>query len=151
MYGPRCEYCRHYNQAGARFCEACEFPLDGDAGAGGPSARHAPGDDTPAPPFEGAGDVLSPMLAVYRKHFTLVGTLVLVAMVPEALLQFGVMGLVTPGAVLEGPGSAGIGSAARSAAPKPPSARGGWDGSTACRCVRARARSYLESGGTKTS
>lgn len=49
----------------------------------------APFDDIPAPPFKGAGDVISPMLAVYRKHFTLVGILVLVTTVPEALLQYG--------------------------------------------------------------
>ncbi|MBV9923938.1 MAG: hypothetical protein JOZ96_02785 [Acidobacteria bacterium] len=51
----------------------------------------SPADDIPAPPFKGAGDVISPMLAVYRKHFTLVGILVLVATLPQALLQYGIM------------------------------------------------------------
>ena len=31
------------------------------------------------------------MLAVYRKHFTLVGILVLVTMVPQALLQYSLL------------------------------------------------------------
>ena len=98
MYGPRCEHCRQDNQAGAKFCEACGFPLR-DA-AGGPSARHTPGDDIPAPPFKGAGDVLSPMLAVYRKHFTLVGVIVLVTTLPQTLLQYFIF--VTTGATYGG-------------------------------------------------
>ena len=56
----------------------------------------APADDIPAPPFKAAGDVISPMLAVYRKHFTLVGALVLVAALPQALLQYSIIGLTGP-------------------------------------------------------
>jgi hypothetical protein len=77
-------------------------PFDSTAGSswtasdtgepGGAWSPHTPADDIPAPPFKGAGDVISPMLAVYRKHFTLVGALVLVTMVPEALLQFAFVG-----------------------------------------------------------
>jgi hypothetical protein len=69
----------------------------------------APAEDIPAPPFQSAGDVISPMLAVYRKHFTLVGALVLVAMVPEALLRFGFLGFMAGGAVRGGVGSGGVG------------------------------------------
>lgn len=58
-----------------------------------------PGEAIPAPPFRGIGDVLSPMLAMYRKHFTLVGILVLVATLPEALLQFGLRLWASSGAV----------------------------------------------------
>jgi hypothetical protein len=54
----------------------------------------SPADDIPSPPFKGAGDVISPMLAVYREHFTLVGLLVLVATLPQALLQYGIMNAV---------------------------------------------------------
>lgn len=110
MYGPRCEYCRHYNQAGAKFCEECESPLVEDAGepggaAGGSSAWHTPADGIPSPPFKGAGDVLSPMLAVYRKHFTLVGVIVLLTTLPQTLLQYFVF--VTTGATYRGGGLAG--------------------------------------------
>lgn len=55
----------------------------------------APSDEIPAPPFKGAGDVISPMLAVYRKHFTLVGLLVLVVAVPDALLQYSLLSATT--------------------------------------------------------
>ncbi|MDX6484367.1 MAG: hypothetical protein QOE95_2138 [Gaiellaceae bacterium] len=100
MNSPRCEYCEHINREGAEVCEACNFPLGGERTAGwagphgeepGSSAGWSPADDIPSPPFKGAGDVISPMLAVYRKHFTLVGILVLVTTLPQALLQYGIM------------------------------------------------------------
>lgn len=111
MNGPRCEYCRHYNHAAAEFCEACEFPLVTDpfAGkipraAGGPSASPNVADSIPAPPFKRAGDVVSPMLAVYRKHFMLVGSLVLAVTIPEALLRYFVVDFKGVGARLTGTG-----------------------------------------------
>src|SRR5215203_1758009 len=99
MNGPRCEYCHHYNHVAAEFCEACESPLiagpaagEHTRAAGEPSAQPTAVDAVPSPPFKSAGDVVSPMLAVYRKHFTLIGILVLVTMAPQALLQYFVMG-----------------------------------------------------------
>ena len=101
MTSPHCEYCGHVNRPGARLCDACDFPLGGDRTAGwadpsrdagwaasDPFVQGAPGGAIPAPPFKDVGDVLSPMLAVYRKHFTLVGILVLLTTLPEALLQY---------------------------------------------------------------
>lgn len=98
MYGPRCDHCRHYNHPGADFCEACEAPLAVAPAAGEPrragdrpAVQDSPADAVPSPPFKGAGDVVSPMLAVYRKHFTTVGILVLLTMVPEALVRYGLV------------------------------------------------------------
>lgn len=117
MNNPLCAVCGHVNRVGAVTCEMCDARLDagerpfadGQPGearepfapagepswsasdASGPGGEWAPTDEIPAPPFKGAGDVISPMLAVYRKHFTLVGLLVLVAIVPEALLNYGVI------------------------------------------------------------
>jgi hypothetical protein len=59
----------------------------------------SPAEEIPSPPFKSAGDVISPMLAVYRKHFTLIGILVLVTTVPEALLQYGVIDAMGTGPV----------------------------------------------------
>lgn len=112
MNGPRCEYCRHFNPRGARFCEACEAPLaagpaagEPSPAAGGPSAQPTAADAIPAPPFRRAGDVISPMLVVYRKHFTLVGILVLTTMVPEALVRYGVVDFKRGGLVFAGAGT----------------------------------------------
>lgn len=78
----------------------------GPGGGWAPAAdADGPADDIPAPPFKGAGDVISPMLAVYRKHFTLVGILVLVTMVPQALLQYGIMEGFGTGSARSGPGT----------------------------------------------
>jgi hypothetical protein len=121
MNNPVCAVCGHVNRVGSVACEMCDARLgaaeqpEADerhgearepfAPAGGPprAASDASGaggawattDEIPAPPFKGAGDVISPMLAIYRKHFTLVGLLVLVAIVPEALLQFGLINSTT--------------------------------------------------------
>lgn len=113
MNSPRCEYCGHLNHADAENCAGCDFPVGADRGGRAAGAwgqpRRAPGvtfgagapdDAIPAPPFKGAGDVISPMLAVYRKHFTLVGILVLVATVPEALIRYGVLDLTGAGIAL---------------------------------------------------
>lgn len=111
MNGPRCHYCHHYNHAAAEFCEACESPLiNGPAAgehapaAGRPSAQSTAADSVPSPPFKRAGDVVSPMLAVYRKHFTLVGILVLAVTMPEALLRYFVVDFTGAGAMLTGVG-----------------------------------------------
>ncbi|HEX6183753.1 MAG TPA: YciC family protein [Pyrinomonadaceae bacterium] len=61
-----------------------------DPGGGEPRAGEPPV-NIPSPPFKGAGDVISPTLEVYRKHFLLVGALVLVTTLPVALLQYGVI------------------------------------------------------------
>lgn len=82
------------------------------AGPGGPwspadDIPPSPADDIPSPPFKGAGDVISPMLAIYRKHFTLVGILVLVATLPQALLQYGITGMVRMRPMSVGVGGSG--------------------------------------------
>jgi hypothetical protein len=135
MNNPVCAVCGHINRDGAVACEACDARLYTDvepdtADAFGdtpppfdstsePSwtasdtnepggAWAPPADDIPSPAFKGAGDVISPMLAVYRKHFTLVGILVLVTMVPEALLQYGILDVAGKGPVsVVGGGSGG--------------------------------------------
>lgn len=107
MNGPRCDYCRHYNHASAEFCESCEFPLKADTAAGESpraSAQPTAADYIPAPPFKSAGDVISPMLAVYRKHFTLIGILVLATMMPEALIRYGLVDFERVGFVSAGAG-----------------------------------------------
>ncbi len=45
-------------------------------------------------------DVLSPTLAVFREHFTLVGIFVLLATVPEALVRYSVADFTGTGAAL---------------------------------------------------
>lgn len=125
MNNPACAVCGQVNRAGAVACEACDARLDAEgrdaaddsygdarepfasAGASSwaasdpsePGGARSPADDIPAPPFKGAGDVISPMLAIYRKHFTLVGILVLVAVVPEALLQYALLDVAGTGPV----------------------------------------------------
>lgn len=100
MNGPRCDYCRHFNHPGADFCEACEFPLAVAHAAGEPPPWRPPVADIPAPPFKNMGDVLSPTLAVFRKHFTLVGIFVLLATVPEALVRYSVVDFTRTGTAL---------------------------------------------------
>ena len=123
MNNPLCAICGHVNRPDAVTCGACDARLDtagrevgdnppGNApppfdSTGGPAwtasdtseprGVRPPADDIPAPPFKGAGDVISPMLAVYRKHFTLVGILVLVTTVPESLLQYGFLSAASVG------------------------------------------------------
>lgn len=97
----KCEFCGHYNPAGAETCEECESPASGAAAhaSGESSSDHftahggrpgagAPTPDIPSPRFTRAGDVISPTLDVYRKHFVLVGLLVAVTTLPVALLQY---------------------------------------------------------------
>ena len=119
MNNPECAACGHVSRPGAASCEMCDrrFEAPGRAGdadysgdswgwSGEPAGRSWPGedstargdagpsagvgpDDIPSPPFKGAGDVFAPTLEVYRKHFVLVGLLVLVTTLPAALLQYG--------------------------------------------------------------
>lgn len=100
MNGPRCDYCRHYNRPGADFCEECEFPLVVAHAAGEPTPRRPPAAAIPAPPFKNMGDVLSPTLAVFRKHFTLVGLFVLAATMPEALVRYSIVDFTRAGSAL---------------------------------------------------
>lgn len=102
----KCEFCGHYNPAGAETCEECEFPVTAAAshGAGetsdyfaGPGAG-APPAGIPSPRFKVAGDVMGPMLEVYRKHFVLVGILVAVVTLPEALLTYAATQAIMAGA-----------------------------------------------------
>ncbi|MBV9924459.1 MAG: hypothetical protein JOZ96_05405 [Acidobacteria bacterium] len=139
MSNPVCAACGHVNRAGADACEMCDarlysfngaaaedpshgrpFGTEGapssswsESGPDAPGGDWSPADDIPSPPFKSAGDVISPMLAVYRKHFTLVGLLVLVTMVPEALIQFGVTAFrqSQAAALLDGTGGGGGGGA----------------------------------------
>jgi hypothetical protein len=69
-------------------------PVCADEGFDEAAGEGSPAEHVPAPPFGRARDVISPMLAVYRKHFTLVGILVLVTTVPQALLQYGALSLM---------------------------------------------------------
>lgn len=83
-----------FDSTGEPAWEASDTSAPG--GEWSPAADAAPpAEEIPAPPFKGAGDVISPMLAVYRKHFTLVGILVLVVTVPEALVQYGLLRATT--------------------------------------------------------
>jgi len=113
MTNPRCPVCGHVNIVGAAVCAMCDTRFvgraddagegasasEGYAGGGEPSAEGfnsfgeeaRPGTlptDIPSPQFKGVGDVLSPTLEVYRKHFLLVGLLVLVTALPPALFQY---------------------------------------------------------------
>jgi len=107
MNSPQCEYCGHINRAAAGVCEACDFPLGADRAAGGGASGHSPADAIPSPPFKTAGDVISPMLAVYRKHFTTVGILVLVTTLPQAMLNYGVIEWAVVSGEAGGTGGAG--------------------------------------------
>lgn len=86
----------------------------GDAGAAFPGEERRDGSlptDIPSPQFKGAGDVISPTLEVYRKHFLLVGLLVLVTTLPLVLLQYSLTAAIYSGGY-EGEGGGTIGAAA---------------------------------------
>lgn len=102
MTDPRCAVCGHVNRVGAAVCELCDTrpgepapPGAGEtfraAGAGRGAYSDPRPADVPSPPFKGAGDVISPTLEVFRKHFLLVGALVLVTTLPVVVLQYGVI------------------------------------------------------------
>ena len=82
---------RPFDWSGEPSATASESSEPGGAWAPSDDSHSSPADDIPSPPFKGVEDVVSPMLAVYRKHFTLVGILVLVTMVPQALLQYSLL------------------------------------------------------------
>ena len=117
MTNPKCAVCGHISRVGAAACEMCDtrFDAPGSAGAADPfgtsqepfgasaetswseaepSATYgeqpragALPTDIPSPHFKGVGDVVAPTLQVYRKHFILIGQLVLATTLPLALLQ----------------------------------------------------------------
>jgi hypothetical protein len=109
----KCQNCHHRNRADAESCEACELPLsDADTvesgdpfESRGASPRGEDDDeeprpgalptDVPSPQFKGVGDVIRPTLEFYRKHFTVVGLLVVLTTLPVALLQFALTRAVT--------------------------------------------------------
>lgn len=110
MNSSRCEYCGHFNRAGVVACAACNFPLGGDRTAGWarpsgkPFGQAPPVAHVPPSTFRNVGDALLPMLSVYRKHFTLVGALVLTTTVPEALIRYKMVDLSRAGVALTGAG-----------------------------------------------
>ena len=136
MTNPKCAACGHVNRVGAAVCEMCDTRLGDPAGAetaepfsaaeetsddysGGFGARGEGFDpagggaragglptDIPSPQFKGVGDVISPTLEVYRKHFTLVGLLVLTTTLPLAVLQYAAASAVISGS-FEGGGIGG--------------------------------------------
>lgn len=86
----------------------------GDEGAAFPGEERRDGGlptDIPSPQFKGAGDVISPTLEIYRKHFLLVGLLVLVTTLPLVLLHYWFYVAIYSGE-LEGPAGGSIGAAA---------------------------------------
>jgi hypothetical protein len=98
----RCAVCGHINGANAKLCDMCESSL------GGPDAVNDSGEQSytyderayaPEPhvhttPFKVMKDVVGPTLEVYRKNFLLIIILVVVATVPEVLLQYGFVQLL---------------------------------------------------------
>ena len=105
MLNQMCDVCGHVNRVGAAECELCDVSL-----RAAPAAPYAPAfypnasapaysavslprpgalpTDIPSPNFQGAGDVITPTLEVYRKHFALVGLLVLATSLPLAVLDY---------------------------------------------------------------
>ena len=121
MNNPKCAVCGHVSRVGAAACELCNTRFDahgGAAAAGEPFVDYGEGvaagalpTDIPSPRFLGVGDVVSPTLHVYRKHFVLVGKLVLATTLPLAFLQWLAYALVQSGdwaAGVRGPGTGGI-------------------------------------------
>ena len=96
-WNPKCAYCGYINHPDSEACERCDFPL-GVAGAhssagvpppyahdGAPREHAGP---VPSTRFRGAGDVIAPMLEVFRKHVQLVVIFVVVVTAAEALLRY---------------------------------------------------------------
>jgi hypothetical protein len=107
-WNPKCAYCGHVNHPDSEVCGRCDFPLGGDdardsAGAPPPpyaydAAPRAPAGWVPSVRFRGAGDVIAPMLEVFRKHFQLVVVFVVVVTAAEALLRYGLALALAPDA-----------------------------------------------------
>ena len=94
MNDHRCAVCGHINSAVAKFCDVCESRLDEPSGGGAGEPYHTYGEGAatafiPPTRFKGVGDVFGPTLEVYRKNFLLIIILVVVATLPEVLLQYG--------------------------------------------------------------
>jgi hypothetical protein len=111
MSDRRCAVCGHVNSPGAQICDMCDSRLDGPPGAEWPSYTYdeGPREDSgaagiPSMPFKGMGDVIAPMLEIYRKNFLLVVALVVVSTVPPVLLQYGLLSAMAP----SDDGSAGL-------------------------------------------
>jgi hypothetical protein len=96
MSNPKCTVCGHVSRVGAQSCEMCDARL-GDEGQpfeqpfnssyGGETSEGALPTDIPLPQFKGAGDVVSPTLDVYKKHFPLVGLIALLSALPLCVVQ----------------------------------------------------------------
>jgi hypothetical protein len=109
MDDKRCRVCGHINSPDAHLCDVCESSLGGpeSAAAGEQSYTYGEGANTygagaDAPPafvpstrFEGVGNVFGPTLEVYRKNFLLIVILVVVATVPQVILRYGLMQVLT--------------------------------------------------------
>jgi hypothetical protein len=99
MSNPKCLICGHINLVGAMLCDMCGSNLGTQRADYDSSRPFSAGDtppregalptDIPSPYFKGVGDVVSPTLEIYRKHFLLVGALVFVAALPVVFLQYG--------------------------------------------------------------
>lgn len=101
MNDHRCAVCGHINSASAQLCDMCESRLDAQPGGGAGEPYHTYGEGADAPTafipstrFKGVGDMFRPTLEVYRKNFLLIITLVVVATLPEVLLQYGLLQLL---------------------------------------------------------
>lgn len=104
-WNSQCTYCGHVNRPDSEACERCDFPVGADdahSHAGAPpyayAAQGAQAFHVPSVRFEGAGDVIRPMLEVFRKHFQLVLILVAVATTAEVLMSYALARAVSPGA-----------------------------------------------------
>ncbi len=82
---------RTSEESSARYADSSAEDFGASAGGfepGGAESREgAEPTSIPSPQFKGAGDVIYPTLAVYRKHFLLIGILVAVTTLPVVLVQ----------------------------------------------------------------
>lgn len=105
-WNPQCAYCGHVSHPDSEACERCDLPLGVDGAGGGAgmppyargAARRARAGHVPSTRFGGAGDVIEPMLEVFRKHFPLVLILVVVVTSAEVLLRYLLMVAISPSA-----------------------------------------------------
>ncbi|HEX8281874.1 MAG TPA: zinc finger Ran-binding domain-containing protein [Pyrinomonadaceae bacterium] len=81
---------------------------EGYGAAGGARRDGSLPTDIPSPQFKGAGDVISPTLEVYRKHFPLVGLLVVVTTLPLVFLQYTLYAAINSSELESGDGSGGV-------------------------------------------
>jgi hypothetical protein len=112
-----CAVCGHANSPGAEVCAMCDTRLndawDANANAGentsepgystyGERPRATYGEEPrssaseiPRTRFKGVGDVFGPTLEIYRKNFLLIVILVVVTTLPETLLQYGLIKMLS--------------------------------------------------------